>query len=60
VLNRDQVIELAVLVEHAQKAQTSDDQLQVADWPRAGEALDALWLAASERGSSVTRPARSN
>ena len=116
LLSRDQVIELAVLVEHAQKVATSDERLQAetaawtggdrmagtgipgtnlpaepplttvaerdfgatgtlaagsghdttatyavlygpgddpADWLRAGEALSALWLAASEHGASV-------
>jgi nitroreductase len=113
LLRHDQVIELAVLVEHAQKAESADERLQAetatwaggertegtgvpganlpdelppttvaerdfgtpgtlaagtghdtaatygvlygpgddpADWLRAGEALSALWLAATERG----------
>ncbi|MBO3740231.1 Acg family FMN-binding oxidoreductase [Actinoplanes flavus] len=117
VLDRDQVIELAVLVEQAQKAETSDDLLQAetstwvggdradgtgipdaslpaepaqttvagrdfgvagtlavgaghdravtyavlygtgdepADWLRAGEALNAVWLAATEHGAALT------
>ena len=116
LLSRDQVIELAVLVEHAQKAAGADEQLQAetaawaggdrtegtgipgtslpqelplttvaqrdfgttgtlaagsghdaaanfavlygpaddpADWLRAGEALSALWLAATEHGVNV-------
>jgi nitroreductase len=116
LLSRDQVIELAVLVEHAQKAEGADDRVQAetaawvggdrpagtgipdanlpeelppttvaerdfgtpgslpaggghdtaasygvlygpgdepADWLRAGEALDALWLAANEHGVSL-------
>ncbi|MFI7545833.1 Acg family FMN-binding oxidoreductase [Actinoplanes sp. NPDC049599] len=116
VLSRDQVIELAVLVEHAQKAEGADERLQAetaawvggerpagtgipaaslpqevplttvaerdfgaagslppgaghdaaatygvlygpgdepADWLRAGEALDALWLKATEHGVSL-------
>lgn len=116
VLGRDQVIDLAVAVEHAQKAQISDEQLQretagwvgdgrlegagipaanlpgelplttvaerdfgaagtltagaghdtaatyavlygadeeSADWLRAGEALNAVWLAATEHGAAL-------
>ena len=116
LLPRDQVIDLAVIVEHAQQAQTSDEALQretaawvggdraegtgipaadlpagrprttvaerdfgttgtlpagaghdnaatyavlygpgdePADWLRAGEALNALWLAATEHGAAV-------
>jgi hypothetical protein len=115
-LSRDQVVELAVLVEHAQKAQAADERVQAetavwvggdrvegtgipgtnlpqelplttvaerdfgtagtlaagsghdtaatyavlygpgddrADWLRAGEALSALWLAATEHAVSV-------
>lgn len=116
VLGRDQVIELAVIVEHAQKTQSSDEQLQEetaswvggtradgtgipdanlpaelpsttvaerdfgkpgtlragdghdtaatyavlygagdepAEWLRAGEALNALWLTATENGAAL-------
>jgi nitroreductase len=116
LLDRDEVIELAVLVEHAQKAQATDERLQAetatwvggeradntgvpssvlpteqprttvaerdfgtsgtlqageghdtaatyavlygsgdepVDWLRAGEALSALWLTATERGAAV-------
>jgi len=116
LLTRDQVIELAVLVEHAQKAESADERLQAetaawvggdradgtgvpganlpeelplttvaerdfgaagtlaagaghdtaatyavlygpgdepGDWLRAGEALSALWLAATEHGAGV-------
>lgn len=116
LLNRDQVIELAVLIEHAQKAENADERLQAetatwvggerttgtgipgtnlpdelplttvaerdfgttgtlsagaghdtaatyavlygpgdepADWLRAGEALSALWLTATEHGIAL-------
>jgi len=116
LLNRDQVIELAVLVEHAQKAEDADERVRTeaaswvggdrpggtgipdanlpdelplttvaerdfgtagtlaagaghdsaasyavlygqgderADWLRAGEALSALWLAATEHGAGL-------